>query len=1064
MSFVPPGHAPSESVALPFARRSMADSTSVAAEAASIPAPADIERAERFTREPFVHAGEEPAAALAPGMPRRAAFDVALQELAEGAEVPSTKWRRRFSLLLGLERVLSEEEPRLADGTSLNPHQVDALSGTLTALLAETQGKIKPAAEAGAANGSAPAPVLAVDDDDQDVVAHPGADEEAAAEVEALDEEFDEEFAQDAQADAADDADEAFEEDPEAPDETDEDVEPGEGVDDPNAAKRFWFEHATGAGKTVAAMGFVEASRTGGVLILTHRRNLVDQFLGELADRGYAERESPALLDGEGTGRTDGPVTVETYQWFVRNAGRISDAYTIVICDEAHTALGEKTSAAIRAWTGPIFVGMTATGALIARHVTDLFPTQTSRFDLAQAARRGVIAPLRCIRIPPGPGVRTIAKVPLRRGDVDVEFDQELLAELLDQLPFNMAVADLYKTRFNGVPGVVYAAGVRHAYNVADAFRELGMKAEAVSGETPKRELAAILARYEGGEIDVLVNAQLLAEGWNSPRATICMHLAPTASKRIYQQRVGRVTRRHPGKESGIVVDFVHPATRHDDPVVTLHSLLDRDVYRGGAIVVGPVRRGRGRRLRVERRVVPVCAAEDRRHDVFERELWRVAVELLDPEEQHMWAALAGARVSPSGWRRARAMLHFDASGELRRRFLTTAVERNRNAQLRIRALQEIAASRDGDAFDHAVDVIGTWAREERREGAKIMFQALAEKRIGRRDQANAWIWRMAEGTRDIHEEYAVQRWPETKRLLGLLVNSSGGAHARNARRLVQASRKQDRRLSAALLAAAVAHTPEAEEVLRGARTRMARKPSALSRELLRNFPKGKRARGSRRRRGKGGDPDAVAVEETVLAPASNGAGAQAPEKVSDEEATTAIAAAAELLGVSGIGASGAEPDDDVQDDEAGADDDVQDDKAGADDDDAGAGSPEPGSDAGDEPGVPAKPRLRRVRVDDEPTADELAVAAGAISQAEITRAEKARAPRRRRRTTKPAGADAQGKPAGDDAGDKPKPKSRSNRRRRRSAKAKPATDGANGSQPSGADGAASASDAPEAA
>src|SRR3712207_8131111 len=86
----------------------------------------------------------------------------------------------------------------------------------------------------------------------------------------------------------------------------------------------------------------------------------------------------------------DGPVTVETYQWFVRNAGNISPAYTVVICDEAHTALGEKTAAAIRAWTGPIFIGMTATGALIARHVTDLFPTQTSRFDLAQAARRGV--------------------------------------------------------------------------------------------------------------------------------------------------------------------------------------------------------------------------------------------------------------------------------------------------------------------------------------------------------------------------------------------------------------------------------------------------------------------------------------------------------------------------------------------------------------------------------------------------------------------------------------------------------------------------------------------------
>jgi hypothetical protein len=198
-------------------------------------------------------------------------------------------------------------------------------------------------------------------------------------------------------------------------------------------------------------------------------------------------------------------------------------------------------------------------------------------------------------------------------------------------------------------------------------------------------------------------------------------------------------------------------------------------------------------------------------------------------------------------------MLHFDSTGELRRRFVITCLQRNRNSALRIRALQEIAAARDAEAFDEAVEIVGGWPRDERREGVKTLLQALAERSIGRRDQASAWLWRLAEYTRDVHEEYAVQRWPETKRLLGLLVNSSGGAHARNARRLVQASRKQDRRLSAALLAAALAHTPEAEEVLRGARTRMARKPSALARELLRNFPKGRRRRGGRRRKGKGG-------------------------------------------------------------------------------------------------------------------------------------------------------------------------------------------------------------------
>jgi ribonuclease E len=886
----------------------MAESTSVALAAASIPKSAEITRAEKFVHERFLHDGEDPAVALGPGSPRRRALDRALAELEEGARHPSTAWRRDFSLLLGLERVLSEDEPKLVDGTVLSAHQVDALSGTLTALLAEAQRAADGngrAATAASPELLASAAILGAEEESPPKSAErEEPDAEAEADGEDPDEEDAEEDAEEEDDDEdlgpvqraapdEDEDDEDFEEEMELserePEDEPEDEEPeeesdeepqdwvdesdeeealGEQPEDPNAAKRFWFEHATGAGKTVAALGFVEASQTGGILILTHRRNLVDQFHGELRERGYQKRISRPLYVGEDSPK--GPVTVETYQWFVRNAGRISSAYTIVICDEAHTALGEKTSGAIRAWTGPIFIGMTATGALIARHVTDLFPTQTSRFDLAQAARRGVIAPLRCVRISPGVGVRTIANVPLRRGEVDTEFDQEELAALLDQQPFNMAAANLYKTRFNGVPGVVYAAGVRHAYNLAEAFRAEGIKAMGVSGETPKRELAEILARYERGDIDVLVNAQLLAEGWNSPRATVCVHLAPTASKRIYQQRVGRVTRRHPGKEAGLVVDFVHPATKNDDPVVTLHSLLDRDVYRGGAIVVGPVRRGRGRRMRVERRVLPVCAEEERRFEVFERELWRIAVEHLDYGEQHVWAALAGARVTPNGWRRARAMLHFDRTGELKARFLITTVQRNNSSQLRLKALSEIAALRDPDAFDTAIDIAGTWPREERREAAKIMLRALVERRIGRRDQANAWIWRLAEYTREVHEEYAVQRWPETKRLLGLLVNSAGGAHARNARRLVHAARKQDRRLAAALLAAALAHTPEAEEVLRGARTRMARKPPALARELLRNFPK-RRPRGQRRRR-KGPREGAEARTGTAVAAVEAGA------------------------------------------------------------------------------------------------------------------------------------------------------------------------------------------------
>ncbi len=829
----------------------MAKTSEVAAPAA-VPSGADIERAAAFAREPLLLDGEGPEA-LAPGTARRRALDAALKELDEGATEPSIQWRRDFSLLLGLERLLADEPPKLRDGAELNPHQVDALSGTLTELMAEQQ----TAAENGAEPGA------------EDVAETAASDGRPAGEDEEPEDLAPDEEPQDWEEEPA-------EEDEEEPPEA-------EAVEDPGAARRFWFEHATGAGKTVAAVGFIDATRTGGVLILTHRRNLVDQFIGEISDRGYKERLRPPLLGDRDD--AEGPVTVETYQWFVRNHKRVSDAYSIVICDEAHTALGEKTSACIRAWTGPVFIGMTATGALIARHVADLFPTQTSRFDLAQAARRGVIAPLRCLRIPPGPGVRTIAKVPLRKGEVDQDFDQEELAALLDQEPFNVAIADLYKTRFSKTPGVLYTAGVQHAKNVAKALQKAGILARAVSGETPKRELAEILAAFERGEVDVLCNAMLLAEGWNSPRATICMHLAPTASRRIYQQRVGRVTRRAPGKEAGLVIDFVHPATTHDETIVTLHSLLDRDVYRGGAIVVGPVRRGRGRRVRVERRIVPVSEDSEKRTQVLERELWRIAVENLDYPEQHAWAALAGARVNPQNWRRARSMLQNDQTKELRRRFLLTCVQRNRNSQLRLKALAEIADLGDAEAFDDAIEIVGSWSRDDKRAGTKTLLQALVDKRIGRRDQAQAWVWRLASYTRELHEEYAVQRWPETKRLLGLLVNSSGRAHGRNARRLVHAARKQDRRLAVALLAGAVSHTPEGEEVLRGARMRMARKPSATARELLRNFPKGGKRR-RKRKKAKGGEGEngakpserAPRMDRKAAKAGKNGANGSEPE------------------------------------------------------------------------------------------------------------------------------------------------------------------------------------------
>ena len=638
-------------------------------------------KAERWFGEPFLHPGEEADVALAPGTARRRALDDAIEELAAGRRAPSSDWKVRYGLMLGLERVLAAESPATASGTALRRHQIDALAGMLTELIAATQRNVDENGNGGS-NGST-AELVEEQDDEED------------EDLELLDEE------------------------PEDLPSADE---------DPGASRRYRFRHPTASGKTIAAAGFVESARELGVLILTHRRLLIDQFRRDLTTEGYGERLTPAIEEGHEPLRPD-PITIQTYAWFARHGHELSaTAYQLVICDEAHTALGEKTSAAIRRFSAPLYIGMTATEELIAKQVSDVFPASVDDLPLTDAARRGLIAPLRSLRVPP---VAAINSVPIVGGD----FEERALAAALDHVALNQAAASLYRDRFGGTPGIVYAAGVEHAYNLAQEFRAAGLKTMAVSGRTPPRELAETLAAYERGEINVLINAQLLAEGWNSPRATICMHLAPTASKRVYQQRIGRIMRTHARKEAGIVVDFVPKGATHSERVVSLHSLLDSDFYREGARVTPAPRRRSARRAR--RRLspapwlVPVTQDVGRRLAVIQREWQRVDPRFLDDDEQRFWATIAGRQI------------RFDQRAEFARKFaegradkgaletfLAVCAAENPNRRLRMTALADrVATPVERADFDDLVTLVTQappWEKD-RAAGVRILLRALGD-------------------------------------------------------------------------------------------------------------------------------------------------------------------------------------------------------------------------------------------------------------------------------------------------------------------------------------------------
>src|SRR5438552_3523290 len=756
-------------------------------------------RAESWAGEAFVHPDEDPTEALAPGTARRRALDDALAEIETGRRVPSSTWKVRYGLMLGLERVLSEYPPRLASGTELRRHQVDALAGMLTELIAAVQ--------ADEANGNGNGAVL----------------------------------------------EEVVEEDDEEPDETsEEDVleELPSERPDPGAVRRYRFRHPTASGKTIAAAGFVEAARTLGVLILTHRRLLVSQFTRDLTTEGYGDRLTEAIEKGKEPLRGN-PLTIQTYAWFARHVGSLSrEAYQLVICDEAHTALGEKTSAAIRSFPDPIYIGMTATEQLIAKQVSDVFPASVDDLPLQDAARRGLIAPLRCLRVPP---VAAINSVPIVGGD----FDQDALATPLDHVALNQAAASLYRDRFDATPGIVYAAGVDHAYNLAQEFRAAGLKAEAVSGRTPPVRLAETLSAYERGEINVLINAMLLAEGWNSPRATVCMHLAPTASRRVYQQRIGRIMRTHPRKEAGIVVDFVTKAATHNDRVVSLHSLLNADFYREGARVTPAPRRRVQRRAR--RRLtpapwlVPVTPDVQRRLSVIAREWQRIDPKFLDEDEQRFWATIAGRQIRfDERAEFARKLTDRGASKACLEQFLATCAAENPNRRLRMTALSDrVSMTVERADFDDLVTLVTqapTWEKD-RLQGVRILLRALAEGKADAPDQILArWTWRLARTSRKVQDRRASSEFPEAKRLLGALANSRGHRHEENAAKPVNAAPELPVPLGAGLLEYAEGYTPRANQLIEAARERLGSLPD-VAQALAENLPPPKLTSGRSRRR-----------------------------------------------------------------------------------------------------------------------------------------------------------------------------------------------------------------------
>jgi superfamily II DNA or RNA helicase len=336
--------------------------------------------------------------------------------------------------------------------------------------------------------------------------------------------------------------------------------------------------HATGVGKTITAA--TDAKAVGGrTLFLVNALKLASQ-----AKETFAKVWPEASL-GEYTGsQKDMTQTVifATVQSISKDLEKFSPTdFDYLIVDECHHAAAN-TYQKIFTYFHPKFIlGLTATPERSdGEDMLELFQNVAHKMDLKTAVERGVLVPIRCIRV----------KTNIDLTDVrinGIKYNSQDLESKLFIPERNQLIVDTYLKYVNGKKTVIFCASVDHAAEIAKLLRDSGVKAEAVSGRDRVEVREKILKDYETGSTNVLCACDLLNEGWDSPHTTVLFMARPTMSKTIYLQQLGRGTRRCPGKEDLLVVDFVDNANMFNMPY-SLHRVLDIAKYQPMAYVLAP--------------------------------------------------------------------------------------------------------------------------------------------------------------------------------------------------------------------------------------------------------------------------------------------------------------------------------------------------------------------------------------------------------------------------------------------------------------------------------------------
>lgn len=326
---------------------------------------------------------------------------------------------------------------------------------------------------------------------------------------------------------------------------------------------------ATGGGKTVLFADIVKKHQ-GVSCIIAHRQEIVTQISLELAECGvYHELLAPPQVRkvieaeqyrryGNSFIRKGSPCKLAGVDTLIRKNEPWFLQCTLWVLDEAHHLLKKnKWGRAVQLFPNAKGLGVTATplradGAGLGLHADGLFEVLIQGIKPRELIDRGYLAEYK-IYCPPSN---------FQRGDVPVSDStgEFILSKRDKAVRESKVTGDVVQNylKYGGpeAKGVTFVIGIDEAARVAQDYRNAGIPAESLSGNTPIHARLDIIRRLREGRIKQLVNDDIVGEGFDLPALQVLQDCQPTQSFSKFAQHFGRVLRPEEGK-TAIIIDPV---------------------------------------------------------------------------------------------------------------------------------------------------------------------------------------------------------------------------------------------------------------------------------------------------------------------------------------------------------------------------------------------------------------------------------------------------------------------------------------------------------------------------